>query len=208
MKKIKKHRVNHGYSSDRLYTLWKGMKARCYNPNHVSYKNYGGRGIEVCKEWKDNYVLFRDFMLSIGYNESLPTGQQTIERVDVNKNYEPNNCKLISKTEQNLNKRNNHIVTYRGITKTITEFAYDLGLDVETILNRINNHGYSIEEALEKPIRKCPHKNAPKYEVDGVSLTMREWAEKFGMTRSQLKSKTRHKSVEEVVRELITESEN
>lgn len=200
--KNKGQRVIHGESGTRLYTLWKGMKARCYNFNHASYKNYGGRGIKVCEEWRNNYLTFRDFFLNLGYDETLPTGQQTIERIDTNKNYEPSNCILISRAQQNLNKRNNHVVTYRGVTKTVTEFSNALGLDVETVLNRINNYGYSIEEALEIPVRKCPHKNAPKYEVDGESLTMREWAEKFGMTRSQLKSKARHKPVDEVIKEL------
>lgn len=194
--------TKHGEAHRRLYVLWIGIKKRCYSEKCSSYKNYGGRGIKMCPEWKDDYVAFRDFMLSIGYDESISSKYQTIERIDVNGNYEPNNCKLTTMKEQNLNKRNNHLVTYKGVTKTITEFAEDFNLDVNTILNRINNFGYSIEKALEKPIRKCPHKNAPKYNVDGEEHTLREWAEIFGMTRSQLKSKVRHKSVEEVVRGL------
>lgn len=194
--------IKHGEWGSRLHKLWKGIKARCYNKNHSQYKDYGGRGIEVCHEWKDNFVAFRDFMLSIGYDETLPIGEQTIERIDVNGNYEPSNCTLISKKQQNYNKRDNHVVTYKGITKTLVEFAEDYGLDVENLYNRINNYGYTVEEAIEKPVRKCTHKNAPLYEVDGEFHSLREWAEIFGMTRSQLKSKTRHKSIEQVIRDL------
>ena len=202
VEKARERRTVHGEWGTRLHQLWKGMKARCYNPNHAFYKNYGGRGIKVCPEWKEDFLQFKNFMISIGYDETLPTGEQTIERIDVNGDYEPNNCKLVSRKEQNINKRNNHKVTYKGETKTVTEFAEEYGLDVENVLNRINNYGYSIEEAMEKPVRKCSHKNAPLYEVDGEKFSLREWGEKFGLTRSQIKSKTRHKSVEEVVREL------
>ena len=192
----------HGECRSRLYNVWKGIKARCYNKNHSQYKNYGGRGIEVCPEWKDNFITFRDFMLSIGYDESLPTGDQTVERINVSGNYEPSNCTLISKKQQNYNKRDNHVATYKGVTKTLVEFAEEYSLDVENLYNRINNYGYTIEEAIEKPVRKCPHRNAPLYEVDGELHNLREWAEIFGITRSQFKSKTRRKSVEQVIKEL------
>lgn len=200
--KAKENFTKHGDWGSRLHVLWKGIKSRCYNPNNVSYKNYGGRGIKMCLEWKDNFVAFRDFMLSIGYDDTLPTGIQTIERINVNGNYEPSNCKLVSKKEQNYNKRISRVYTYKGETKTLTEFSEEYKLDVENLYNRIDNYGYTIEEAIEKPIRKTPHKNAPKYEVGGESYTLSEWAEIFGMTRSQLKSKTKRRTVESVVREL------
>ena len=203
----RKRLTKHGESNSRLYKLWKGVSKRCYCKTCEGYKNYGGRGIKMCDEWRDNFLAFKEFMLSIGYDETLPTGEQTIERIDVNGNYEPSNCKLISKTEQNYNKRNNNLVTYKGETKPITEFANELGIDVDVVLNRIKNHGYTVEEALEKPVRKAPHKNATKYTVRGESLTLSQWAEKFGMTRSQLKAKARRKTVEEVVEELLEERE-
>lgn len=201
--------TKHGECGSKLHRLWKGMKTRCNNPNHRQYKDYGGRGIKVCEDWEDNFTSFRDFMLSIGYDATLPTGEQTIERIDVNGNYEPDNCKLITKREQNFNKRCNHKATYKGVTKTLVEFAEEYNLDVENLYNRINNYGYTIEEAIEKPVRKFRRKNAPKYEVNGRSLTMTEWAETLGLTRSQLKSKTRHKTVEQVVKDfLVNQSEN
>lgn len=201
--KATKRLLKHSESNTRLYKVWKGIKRRCYNANDSQYKNYGGRGIKMCQEWKDNYIAFRDFMLSKGYDETLPFRAQTIERIDVNGDYEPCNCKLVTMKEQNINKRCNHKVTYKGVTKTLTEFADELGLDAENLYNRINNYGYSVEEAIEKPVRKCSHKNAPKYTVDNKTLTLSEWALYLGLTRSQLKSKTRRKPLEEVVRELL-----
>ena len=198
-----KNRYKHGEADTRLYKVWQKMKDRCYNKNCTGYENYGGRGIKVYEEWKNNYIPFRDFMLSLGYDETLPRDTQTLERIDVNGNYEPSNCRLATKQEQNCNKRSNHFVTYKGVTKTITEFANEYRLDVDTIINRVNNFGYTIEEAIEKPVRHCPHKNAPTYEVAGYSKTLREWADFFGLTRSQLKAKIRRLSVEEVVSKLL-----
>lgn len=200
--------TKHGGAGSRLYKVWIGIKKRCYSKRCISYKNYGARGIKMCSEWKEDFGSFRKFMLSIGYNENSKFKEQTIERIDVNGDYEPSNCKLVSMKEQNLNKRNNHIITYKGETKTVTEFAEDFHLDVDTVLNRINNYGYTIEEALEKPIRKCPHKNAPKYKIGEEEYTLREWAENLGITRSQLKSKIRHKSLEEVIRIMRKEDYN
>ena len=73
----------HGESGTRLYTVWKGIKARCYNKNHAAYNNYGGRGVQMCEEWKNNYTSFKEFMMSIGYNPDASYGEQTIERIDV-----------------------------------------------------------------------------------------------------------------------------
>lgn len=99
-------KVVHNGINDRLYEVWKSMKKRCSNPNDKSYKNYGGRGIKVCKEWRENYLLFRDWAYANGYDENAPFGQCTIDRIDVNGNYEPSNCRWISNEEQQKNKRN------------------------------------------------------------------------------------------------------
>lgn len=194
--------TKHGEWGTRLHVLWKGMKSRCDNPNHREYKNYGGRGIKVCSQWSEDFLSFKEFMLSIGYDETLPTGEQTIERINVNGDYEPSNCKLITKGEQSYNKRNNHYITYKGETKTVTEFAREHGIDTNTILNRINHFGYTVEEAIEKPVIHKP-RAVPQYTINGETHSKREWAQKFGMTYDQLKSKTRHRSIEEVVSELL-----
>lgn len=91
---------------DRLYRVWKGMRERCTYPAHTAYKNYGGRGIKVCDEWMHDYAAFRDWAMATGYDPSAPTGQCTLDRIDVNGNYEPSNCRWVSMAVQNRNKRN------------------------------------------------------------------------------------------------------
>jgi hypothetical protein len=192
----------HGESGSRLYILWKGIKARCYNKNHLAYKNYGGRDIKMCDEWRNNFLTFKSFMLSIGYNYEAPYGEQTIERIDVDKDYEPGNCKLITKAQQSYNKRNNHYVEYKGERKTVAELANEYKIDVDTLLNRINHFGYTVEEAIEKPVIHKSRK-VPEYTINGETHSKRVWAEKFGLTYSQMKAKTRHKTLEQVVEELL-----
>lgn len=169
---------------DKLYHTWQAMKDRCFNPNSAEYENYGGRGITVCDEWKDSYEVFRDFMLSIGFNPKKPIKEQTIDRIDVNGNYCPENCRLLPMKEQQYNKTNNRLITYNGETKTATEWAKDLGVRIEVITNRLDRGGWSIEEALTKPKRVTE-----KFTVDGETHTVKEWAEVLKMPWSTLRGK-------------------
>ncbi len=102
--KVDIHKVHGGYYS-RLYKVWFSMKQRCYNPKSKDYKNYGGRGIIVCDEWLHDFETFRDWALQIGYDENAPFGECTIDRIDVNGNYEPCNCRWITIKEQRKNQR-------------------------------------------------------------------------------------------------------
>lgn len=95
----------HGLSDSRLYTVWCGVVARCENPAHKSYKNYGGRGIKICSEWRNDFTAFHDWALANGYDENAPRGQCTIDRIDVNGDYEPNNCRWVTQAEQMKNTR-------------------------------------------------------------------------------------------------------
>ena len=105
-------------TDERLYTIYTNMKARCYNVDSPNYKNYGGRGIIICKEWLNDYTLFKTWSLNNGYNDDL-----TIDRINVNGNYEPSNCRWVDIKTQCNNKRNTIYITYNGQTHTITEWA-------------------------------------------------------------------------------------
>lgn len=94
----------HG-GKERLYRVWCGMKERCYSPKHNRYENYGGRGISVCDEWRDNYSAFREWALAHGYTPEAPRGACTIDRIDVNGDYCPGNCRWVDNKTQCNNKR-------------------------------------------------------------------------------------------------------
>ena len=129
-------KYKHGETRTRLYNVWNGMKQRCNDPNGKLYHRYGGRGIKVCDEWMD-YNNFRDWAMSNGYDENAPHGKCTLDRIDNDGNYEPKNCKWASSIEQSVNKGNNHMITYRGETMTISQWARKMGIEYHTLLYRI-----------------------------------------------------------------------
>lgn len=137
----KTHRITHGACKNgkrkRLYDIWINMRARCYSKTHVNYSSYGGRGISICKEW-DSFESFEKWALSAGYDESAKRGAYTLDRIDVNGNYEPNNCRWISADKQNRNKRNTRNITYNGKTQCVAEWARELNLKPRTIYGRIS----------------------------------------------------------------------
>lgn len=142
-----------GESHTRLYKVWLGMKGRCENPKDKSYIDYGNRGISVCEEWQD-YMVFKSWAYANGYDENAKPGDCTIDRIDNNGNYEPDNCKFSNVKEQANNRRSSRMITFRGETLSIAGWAEKTGLRHGLILNRINN-GWSVEKALTTPSSKA-----------------------------------------------------
>lgn len=146
--KISKARFLHGETNSRLYDIWRGMKKRCLLPKAQGYKNYGGRGIHICDEWKDDYLAFKNWALNNGYKDGL-----TIDRIDNNGNYEPLNCRFTDYKQQANNRRSNRLLSVNGETKTIQEWADIMGVQRNLIVNR-KKMGWSDYDAVTKKPRK------------------------------------------------------
>lgn len=129
----------------RLYSIWKSMKRRCYSKKHKAYHNYGGRGIFVCDEWIGNsgFHNFVEWAIKNGYCDNL-----TIDRIDVNKEYSPDNCRWITYKEQQNNRRNNRYITYKGETKTLAEWCEKYGIRFCTLERRLDELELPFEVAV------------------------------------------------------------
>lgn len=127
----------------RINIIYNGMKARCYNSNTPEYKNYGGRGIKMCDEWLDNYWNFENWAINNGYKNNL-----SIDRINNDENYEPNNCRWATRIQQQNNTRNNKFVIYKGERKTIAEWSRIIGVSSTCLSYRLKN--WDIEKAFNK----------------------------------------------------------
>lgn len=139
-----KFSIKHKKTNTKLYRTWQNMKRRCDTKSSTSYKNYGGRGITVCDEWRNDFISFYNWAMANGYRDDL-----TIDRIDVNGNYEPNNCRWITKEEQANNKRNNRFIEYNGKKMTLIQWSKKKNIKRETIAYRLN-HNYPLEKVFSK----------------------------------------------------------
>ena len=142
----------HGCSDTRLYRVWSSMRDRCNNPNNDHYHNYGGRGITICPEW-DDFDVFHDWAMESGYNCTLKKGDCTIDRIDVNGNYEPENCRWVDMKVQANNKRPRakKMIEIDGRSMSKEEWCKEYGFTVPAISYRMKKYELSFEEALKLP---------------------------------------------------------
>lgn len=140
----KELKTKHNLCYTRIYEIFCGIKKRCFNKKDKSYKIYGDRGIKVCDEWLDKengFMNFYNWAINNGYNDDL-----TIDRIDVNGNYEPSNCRWVSKKEQANNRRTNHYITYNNKTQNLKQWCDELNLNYKTTYNKIKYFNIPFED--------------------------------------------------------------
>lgn len=138
----------HGMRHSPIYNVWTGMRARCGNPNDISYPNYGGRGIAVCERWQS----FENFFADMG---ERPSAAHQIDRIDNDGNYEPGNCRWSDRVEQGTNRRNNVLLTHNGRTQTVAQWSRDLHIS-QIVLRRRISLGWPVDRVLTEPVRTAP----------------------------------------------------
>lgn len=142
-----KHNMSH---NNRIYDIWTGIRKRCFSNTEANkdYKNYGGRGITMCAEWKNDFVSFYNWAINNGYKENL-----TIDRINNNGNYEPKNCRWATKREQAQNKRGIYKLFYKGKYMLISDIAKEIGIKHKTILKRYHKYGICEKTFSNKSIK-------------------------------------------------------
>ena len=168
-----------------LYGKWKAMIQRCENPQTHFYADYGGRGIKVCEEWHD-YEVFKQWSLENGFDASIPNAGSifTIDRIDVNGNYEPSNCRYVGYDVQQYNRRNNIFIKYKGSYRSIQYIADDLGYNWDVIYHRWL-HGDTGERLIRPVQEETDYEQVIVYE--GKHWTINEIAERIGITPSAVR---------------------
>lgn len=146
--KVGKNNTMHGLSHTRLYVIWNGMVRRCHNPKAQRYESYGGRGITVCDEWLNDFMTFRAWALSHGYHDDL-----SIDRIDNNKGYNPDNCRWATDSEQANNMSSNTMITFNGKTQNMKQWSIELGISYIALVCRFER-GWSVERAFTTPVRQ------------------------------------------------------
>ena len=153
-KKHNRGNLKHGGKKERLYAVWRSMKDRCLNPNNKYYDRYGGRGISIYHEWMD-YAQFRDWAFSSGYDKNAPYRVCTIDRIDNDRDYCPDNCRWVTQKEQDNNRSSNHIITNSsGESKTLSEWSAITGIRKDTLRRRICVMHWNVDRALTEPVHR------------------------------------------------------
>lgn len=172
---IQKKNVYQQYPNERR--VWEAMHTRCYNKNYHGYVDYGGRGIKICEAWlrstKDKNGGLHRFLQDMG---PRPSPKHSIDRIDNDKEYCPENCRWATRAEQNRNKRNTRRITYKGKTLCLMDWSKVTGLTIGTIYDRFIR-GWSAKRIITTPPKICKK----LVTINGVTMGLKEWADKFGV---------------------------
>ncbi len=177
-KRVIETHTTHGLHRHSAYGTWKSMIDRCYNPDSRDFKDYGGRGIKVCNEWHE----LASFVAAMGPKSK----GQSIDRLDENGNYEPGNCRWTDALGQGEHKRNNAIVTHRGVQRHVASVWREAGIKESTFYNRLNA-GMTPDQATALPVRK---RNATVV-IDGSERTIAEWARVAGVDPATMRNRVK-----------------
>lgn len=177
----------------RLAIIRHSMYCRCYYPTTHGFERYGGRGIKMCDEWVKNPNTFYEWAINNGYKKNL-----TIDRIDVNGNYEPSNCRWATKEEQDNNRRNNRSISYKGETKTLSQWARQYSINIVTLSDRLKT-GMSIDEALNKPAIKSG--GFIQYTLNGETKLLSEWCKIYNINyQTAWKKAKRGDNIEKILK--------
>lgn len=181
----------------RLNSIWHNMKTRCTNPNYDKYQYYGGRGIKVCDEWMNSYTEFAKWAMLNGYNDNL-----TLERIDINGDYTPDNCRWATWKEQANNRTTNTFLTHNGKTQTVQQWSEETGLTHSCIEQRIKA-GWPTERILTEPTNQTHIEHWITF--NGKTQRLYEWANELGIKYKVLHNRInlRHWPVERALTEPV-----
>lgn len=171
--------LKHGQSKSRLYKIWRNMVRRTTDPNFPDYHNYGGRGITVCQEWRESFEAFA--------RDMGPTHQadRTIDRINNDGNYEPDNCRWATALEQGRNKRNNRLLTFNGQTMPVSAWVEQTGISKGAIQGRLRA-GWPVDRVLTEPEQS---RNKDALTINGETLPVAVWAKRSGITATSIRAR-------------------
>ena len=158
-------RTTHGESYSRVYNIWALMRQRCNNPNAANYRLYGGRGVKCCESW----AKFQAFLDDMGYP---PSPKHTLDRIDSDGDYTPENCRWADPVTQACNRRNGVKITAFGKTQSLSQWARETGVKRHTILHRINNMGMNPEQAMQAKKQSWVQRRVQRTSLDGSDVRL------------------------------------
>lgn len=176
-----KGNLKHGLSGDPFFGTWEGMMGRCYNSSADSFKNYGGRGIQVCEDWHNVESFINWAHETCACKKGL-----SLDRIDNNGNYSPENCRWVPLKKQNHNKRNTRFETINGETRPFVEWCELYGMDKNVVRLRTDSLGWDIERALTQKYNesKCGHHGGHFVRIGERTENVSTWCKELGLSRS------------------------